>query len=181
MNGNYTLQVAFSIIPIVIIWFLWKRRNTISHDGAYQERKIFWEINDTIIKFFKVRFHIQVSGREWSKIVDDLQYIKIHNSFKLIKWKPPELGWLKGNIDGPSKGNPSPTSIAFCIRDHYGDLVVAQGNRIKDITSLEVEAMAILECLKYCTMNSISQIIVKSDSWVMLQMLNIVWEVPWNI
>ncbi|PHT74343.1 hypothetical protein T459_21620 [Capsicum annuum] len=151
-------------MPTIIIWFLWKRRNTIRHNGAYQERKIFWEINDTIIKFVKVRFYFKVTGREWSKIVDELKSIRIHNSYKLIKWNPPKIGLLKGNTDGASKGNPGPTSIALCIRNHYGDLVVAQGNRIKDITSLEAEAMAILECLKFRTMNSISQIIVKSDS-----------------
>lgn len=39
----------------------------------------------------------------------------------------PEIGWLKGNIDGASKGNPRPSSIIFCIRNHGGDLVVAKG------------------------------------------------------
>lgn len=86
----------------------------------------------------------------------------------MISWSPPQSGWLKGNTDGASKENPGPSSIAFCMRDEHGNLVVAQEIKIKNITSLEAEALAIRECLKYCSTNFIKQIILESDSWIMV-------------
>lgn len=43
-------------------------------------------------------------------------------SYKVITWKFPENGSYKCNSDGACKGNPSPSSSAFCIRDGEGNL-----------------------------------------------------------
>lgn len=107
------------------------------------------------MRFIKLRFHVDVVGREWIRIIDELHVVKIFNSLKLISWFLPESGWLKGNKDGASKENPVPSSIAFCIRDKHGNQVVAQGIGIKKTTSLEAETLAIRECLKCCSSNSI--------------------------
>lgn len=175
------LNDVYNMVPIVILWFLWKRRNTIRHRVNYHEKKIFQEITNISIKFIKLIYHLKVIERDWVKIVDKLQSVRVFYSFKLIKWIPPDNGWRKGNTDCASKGNQGLSSFAFYIRDEYRDLVVAKGSRIKDTTSLEVEAIAIRECLNYCRLNSINQIIVKSDSWAMVQMLNNQWEISWSV
>lgn len=93
---------------------LWKRRNIVLNRDAYHERKIYWELDNTIVKFIKLR---EVAGRKWSNIVDELQSYNKYSSFKLVQWFPPETRWLKGNTDGVSKGNPGPSSFGFCVRD----------------------------------------------------------------
>lgn len=174
-------MLSTTLCPLLSFDF-WGKGETLSrHGGSYPERKVFWEINDTIVKFIKVRFNIQLIGRDWTKIVDELQEIRSHTSFKLIRWNPPKDGWFKGNSDGASKENPGPSSIAFCIRNNKGELMVAKGQRIHNTTSLEAKALAIRECMQYCSDNSIVHIIMESDSWSMVQILSKVWEVPWSI
>lgn len=76
---------------------------------------------------------MEVAGRNQVKIEDELQSVRFSSSFKLIRWIAPETGWLKWNTDDASKGNPDPSSTAFFIRVEHGDLVVAQGSRIKEL------------------------------------------------
>ncbi|KAG5595732.1 hypothetical protein H5410_036964, partial [Solanum commersonii] len=54
------------IVCSSVLWCLWKRRNTILHRGSFSERKVIWEINDTILKVIKTRFygHGTNSGRK---------------------------------------------------------------------------------------------------------------------
>ncbi|PHU04979.1 hypothetical protein BC332_25801 [Capsicum chinense] len=91
------------------------------------------------------------------------------------------IKWFKGNTDGALKENLGPRSIPFCIRDQHGNLLVAQGNKIRDTTSLEAKAMAIRACPTYCRRNSISQLILESDSRTTVQILNTQWEIPWSL
>lgn len=121
------------------------------------------------MKFIKVRFNIGILGRDWVRILDELQTSRGTTSFKMIYWKPPKVGWLKGNIHGASKTNPGPSFIAFYTRDQQGNLLVAQDNIIRDTTNLEAKAMAIRACLIYCRRNYISQLVLESDSWIMVQ------------
>lgn len=87
--------------------------------------------------------------------MDDIHEYRFSFTRKLVRWIQRESGWLKGNIDSASKGNPRPTSIVFCIRYWFGDLVIAKGSRIKYTTSLVAEAKTIRECLQLCTTNLI--------------------------
>lgn len=163
-GGNSRLKVAFTVIPIPILWFLWKRINIILHDDKYSKRKILWEINDSIINFVKIRFEMVIVGILWSNIVDDLQAYNSITTVKIVKWSPPDQGWFKGNTDGASRGNPSPSSFVFCIRDHEGNMVVAKGSSIHDTTYLVAEATAIKECSRFCKDKGIHQIVMESDS-----------------
>ncbi|MCD9645116.1 hypothetical protein HAX54_033792, partial [Datura stramonium] len=43
----------------------------------------------------------------------------------LLRLESPLEGWFKCNSDGNSKGNPGPSSMAFCIRNRKGDLIYA--------------------------------------------------------
>lgn len=100
---------------------------------------------------------------------------------RIVKWVPPHDPWFKGNTDVVSRGNPGPTSFYFCIRNGEAYSVVAKGQRIKDTASLKTEAIAIRECLFYRNDNVIQHIIIQSDSWFMVKILQGNWEVPWSV
>ncbi|KAH0642112.1 hypothetical protein KY290_033711 [Solanum tuberosum] len=89
--------------------------------------------------------------------------------------------WLKCNTDGASRGNPGLSSIALCIRDHTWNLVVAKGRRIQEVNSVKAEAIAIKECLEYCHKMKYQQIILETDSWSLVQILQGTWEKPWSM
>lgn len=57
-------------------------------------------------------------------------------SSTVVRWFTPPEGWLKCNTDGASRGNPSPSAIAFCIRNKEGNLLVAKGVKIGETTNL---------------------------------------------
>lgn len=67
---------------------------------------------------------MEIAKRKWVTVVE-LQSCRVSSSYKIVRWIPLETGWLKVNTNGASKGNPCPSSIAFCIRDQNGYLVVA--------------------------------------------------------
>ncbi|KAH0746169.1 hypothetical protein KY285_007826 [Solanum tuberosum] len=90
-------------------------------------------------------------------------------------------GWLKCNTDSASRGNPGPSSVAFCVRNHDGNLVGAKGLQIADTSNLVAEAKAICEGLQYCFDKRFSNIIVETDSLSMVNIINGIWEVPWSV
>ncbi|KAH0712259.1 hypothetical protein KY289_008218 [Solanum tuberosum] len=132
-QGNSRVKMVYQAMPNIILWFLWKRRNTILHGG------------------------------------------------KVVRWIPPPVGWLKCNTDSASRGNPGPSSVAFCVRNHDGNLVGAKGLQIADTSNLVAEAKAICEGLQYCFDKRFSNIIVETNSLSMVNIINGIWEVPWSV
>ncbi|KAH0704298.1 hypothetical protein KY290_017150 [Solanum tuberosum] len=59
-----------------------------------------------------------------------LQSYKPTLYYDVVNWKPPEMGWIKCNTDGASKGNPRQSSYGFCIRNHTGQLLYAEAQII---------------------------------------------------
>ncbi|KAH0689167.1 hypothetical protein KY289_016525 [Solanum tuberosum] len=72
-EGTFRIQVVYQIVPIIILWFLWKRRNTILHGGSFSERKVIWEINDIILKVIRTRFKRYIGRNDWPHIVTELK------------------------------------------------------------------------------------------------------------
>lgn len=138
--------MVFQVVPIVILWCLWKRRNTILHGGSFSERKVIWEINDIILKAIKTRFKRDIGRNSWPDIITDLQGHRNNCSINIVRWIPPPTNWVKCNTNGTSRGNPGPSSTAFCIRDYSGSLMVAKGFKIQDTSNL-AEARPIREGL----------------------------------
>ncbi|XP_060186235.1 uncharacterized protein LOC132615631 [Lycium barbarum] len=68
-----------------------------------------------------------------------------------VIWRTPDIGWIKVNTDGTSRGSPGRSSWAFCVRDERGDVIQAQSREIEDLqsTNTEAEALAILQALGY--------------------------------
>ncbi|KAG5605428.1 hypothetical protein H5410_026920 [Solanum commersonii] len=57
----------------------------------------------------------------------------------------------------------------------------SKGVRIQDVPRLKVEALVIKECLEYCHKINYQQIILETDSWSLVQILQGTWESPWNV
>lgn len=55
-KADARVKVIFQVVPILILWSLWKRRNTILHRGKYSVGKVIWDITKNICKFMKRGF-----------------------------------------------------------------------------------------------------------------------------
>ncbi|XP_060211803.1 uncharacterized protein LOC132639368 [Lycium barbarum] len=98
-----------------------------------------------------------------------------------VAWRVAISGWYKCNSDSASRGNPGPSSVAFCIRDDNGDLVYAATQKITDGNNLVVEAVAIKQGINYCMDHQMYPLLVETDSLAMKMFIRGTWEVPWCI
>ncbi|XP_060216573.1 uncharacterized protein LOC132644045 [Lycium barbarum] len=167
------LKPLYQATPALILWQIWKGRITWRHGGSISVNKVFYEINRNMYLFAQQKFPwMQNLPRSWSVIVQHLEKFSMPISCKQVIWKPPELGSFKCNTDCASRCNPRPSSVAFCIRNHSGDLMYAGGRRLSDTTNLIAEAVAIDERVKYCIDNIFLPLIVETDSLTMQKILD---------
>lgn len=100
---------------------------------------------------------------------------------KNIIWRLPNTDQIKCNCDGASKGNQGESFYSFCIRNHHGDLIWAETNRIGTTSNNKAEAMTILMCLRFYRSLQSSTIILETNSFAMKSMLNKEWKIPWEL
>ncbi|KAH0670595.1 hypothetical protein KY285_010952 [Solanum tuberosum] len=99
---------------------------------------------------------------------------------KVVKWIKHMVGY-KCNLDGASKGNPGPSSRAYCIRDVEGNFVYAEVKRIEDNNNLKAEIKAITMGLEYCRTKEIFPVILETGSLAVKKMIYGEWDVPWSV
>ncbi|KAH0669287.1 hypothetical protein KY285_023446 [Solanum tuberosum] len=110
-----------------------------------------------------------------------LEVYKLAFQTQVVRWLMPHVGWWKCNTDGASRGNPGPSAAAFCISNSAGDLVGAKGVKIQDSTSIVAEAIVVREGLQYYWEHGLIQVLLESDSYALVKMLNGEWDVPWSV
>ncbi|XP_060177940.1 uncharacterized protein LOC132607880 [Lycium barbarum] len=84
----------------------------------------------------------------------------------------------KCNTDGAAKGNPRPSSTAFCIRNEEGDLVHAVAKILIDGSNIVAKAEAIRMGLMYCVEKELFPLIKETDSMTMKMIINGEWKIP---
>lgn len=115
VQGNARQKVFFQAIPNLILWFLWKRRNSVLHGGNYTTSKVIWDINSTAQKFIKVKFKYTDVPSTWPHMVALLDGFRPRFISKWVKWYPPPSDWWKCNTEGASRGNPGPMLLLFVL------------------------------------------------------------------
>lgn len=142
------------------------------HEGTYSINKLFWDINNTIQKLIRLKFKYIEIPDTWPQMITILDAFRPTFQYKVVSWINPPQGWWKCNTDGASRGNPGPSATAFCVRNFNSDLVGAKGLKIEDSINTVVEAIAIREGLWYCREHGFLNIIIKTDSSAMVNILN---------
>ncbi|OIT40476.1 hypothetical protein A4A49_55686, partial [Nicotiana attenuata] len=83
--------------------------------------------------------------------------------------------------DGCSKGNLGLASGGGCLRDQYGDLIMAYSTFFGSCTNNMAEARAILVGLIWCIDNGYKEVEIKSDSLILINAINNQAGTPWQI
>ncbi|XP_060210738.1 uncharacterized protein LOC132637701 [Lycium barbarum] len=94
-------------------------------------------------------------------------------------WTSPPQGWFKCNSDGASKGNPGPSSSAYCVRDSVREFIHASVRRIADTHCLVAEAKAMYNGIVYYVNIHLMPLYVETDSLTPVKIVEGEWEVPW--
>lgn len=131
------LQQIYNAIPALICWELRKRRNNRRHGGDVSIHAMIQHVHVNIHFLIRTLFpKMKVLELSWGEVIRALTDYK-HRLFHLIvKWDFPYVGYQKCNTDGTSKGNPSPSTYGFCIKDHNGNLFYAQAGQLGQMTNI---------------------------------------------
>lgn len=91
------------------------------------------------------------------KYMEEYASLVIH---KMVKWSHPPSGSFKCNTNGSCRGNPGPGSMAFCVRNEFGDLVFAESRLLERCTVIEAEIKTIIMGIVYCQQHKLLPLIV---------------------
>lgn len=93
--NNIRIRGVFQVVPIFILWFLWKRRNTVLHGASFTTGRVMWEVTKTLRKYLRSSFNISCDNRNWPQIVELLEKYRPRYTYKTVRWFPPLEGWVK--------------------------------------------------------------------------------------
>lgn len=71
--------------------------------------------------------------------------------------------------------------MALCIRDKRGDLIYTRAKTILDTTSIWAETTALHDGLEFCMNNNLFPLVLETDSLFLGNIVEGVWDTPWNI
>ncbi len=76
------------------------------------------------------------------------------------------------NADGAARGNPGPAAIGATIKDETGNLITSVSRRIGITTNNQAEYRAVITALEKAISLGAKQVILKSDSELVVQQIN---------
>ena len=76
------------------------------------------------------------------------------------------------NVDGASRGNPGPAAIGITLRDENKKIIDTISDRIGETTNNQAEYRALISGLKKAVSLGARQVLVNSDSELMVKQLN---------
>ncbi|KAH0711960.1 hypothetical protein KY289_007919 [Solanum tuberosum] len=176
------LKPVLMAVPLFICWQVWKRRNALKFGGSMSYLSMRGGIANNLIllakQLYPWMYHLP---NNWPELVRYLIGYTPRIGCKVVYWKLPRHNTFKCNTDDSSKGNPGPSSSAFCIRDDQGNLVYAEGNMIGLSNNLIAEVVAIRLGLEYCRIHNLLPLILETDSLAAMKMIEGAWHRPWEV
>lgn len=89
-----------------------------------------------------------------------------------VKWKKPDFGVVKLNVDAAIKLRNVSFSMGLVLRDHSGTLILGKTICRSMVHSVfEAEALAILEGLQWLVTLSFDKVVIESDSYLSVKAL----------
>lgn len=139
-TGNTLLSWLFKMFPIMILWEIWKARNTAKFENMLMSPSdaIIANVKLAIQKTYRV-FILELKHNAKSLRVAeyfDLSTVPCEEIATLVLWHPPRSNWYKLNSDGATKNNPGLSGSGGRIRDSQGNFMRAYNFFICIHTSL---------------------------------------------
>ncbi|XP_060211852.1 uncharacterized protein LOC132639424 [Lycium barbarum] len=192
------MQAIYNIVPSIIVWELWKKRNGDKHNNKVTDARVIYQASTLIQQLVRLRKPgIQHVPHRWPEILQILESFVPRLKVTKVLWEFLVEGVWKCNIDGATRGNlkgvwkcntdgatrvnPGRSSYAFCVRTHNGDLVHPCAKEMQEGTNTESEVKALLEATRFCLSKHVYSFILETDSMLMKMILEREWKPPWNI
>ncbi|CAN4101057.1 unnamed protein product [Withania somnifera] len=152
------LKPLYQAAPANILWQVWKWRNTVLYGGNMTKNRVIYEINWNFHMLARIKYPwLSNIPFDWVHIIKFFEDYRPRIRSLQITWTKPLL-----------VGNPGPSSIAFCTRDHQGDFVYSRAKQIEETTNMCVETKAIKEGVEYCYTKGLWPLIIETDCLAMV-------------
>jgi hypothetical protein len=146
-DSNIAGQVA------TLMWHIWQSRND-----------VVW--NNTQFSPTQIGLQSFNTWQAWYAA----NYSQSHNhqaaqNINNTRWRRPNEGWLKINVDAAFFRDQRKTSVACCVRQDNGSFLCAQTRNLSYVpTVLEGEALALLEAARLAVQQGWDRVVFESDS-----------------
>ncbi|KAL8527722.1 hypothetical protein ACS0TY_005534 [Phlomoides rotata] len=171
---------------ISTLWSIWHARN----------RAVFYDIQPSIQRCMafviaSIKETDQVTLGHFSGSVRELLILGClglsgcpspPTSTTVIRWRPPQAGWYKVNVDGSAPISPGPIFAGAIFRNSRGFFVAAFSKSVGWGFPLEVELASILHAILFAFDYGWHSLWVESDSILAIHTLqNRIQIVPWRL
>ncbi|KAE8698668.1 serine/threonine-protein kinase AFC1-like [Hibiscus syriacus] len=114
-------SIIWSLIPGVVLWLLWKARNSVVFEDWKLDRStLFFICRFRLVKWFLAKYpnvSIQVDSLVGDPTLADKHQSSDHKRMKVQGWSPPPLHFFKVNVDGAVSGDGLLGGIGGILRD----------------------------------------------------------------
>ncbi|WCJ35671.1 DNAse I-like superfamily protein [Euphorbia peplus] len=161
--GNLSSAARWRSIPWPVIfsvacWWIWRWRN----EGIFDPNKSS--------RLNKVDFIVE-QCMDFCKAYEANGTLRSGVRGQLVAWKCPEVGWVRLNCDGASKGNPGPGSAGGLIRSTEGCWISGFTCNLGICTAVLAELWGLYFGLDLAWKLGMRQVEVELDSQVVIQLV----------
>lgn len=166
-----------TIVPCLILWFLWTARNDSKHRGIFVR-------SDTIIyrvvRQVRLLHHCRLlSSESWMGLFHVAASLGLFYSSSPprppplpIVWLPPDPGWVKLNTDGAFRMSTLDSGMGGVVRDHHGEVLFAFHEHGSVSSSISVELAALLSGLSHTIRLGHTRMWIEVDALLVVQLLS---------
>ncbi|KAL0329004.1 UNVERIFIED_CONTAM: hypothetical protein Sradi_4887100 [Sesamum radiatum] len=175
-----------SILPILILWFLWTERNDSKHRNmSFNAKRIIWRVHNYL-------WGLQVckqNGRKWwredhhvaTQLGLKIQRSEPEKKITIVRWRKPNNQGFKLNTNGASKGSTGLAGAGGIIRDDRGHTVVAFQEFLGIATNTYAEISAVAKGLEIAHNRGLNDIWVEMDSKVGIALIKEKYTGHWKV
>lgn len=124
--SNTTIKgQLLGIIPSIVTWHLWTHRCKARLENQHESMEEIWRsIKIWIVKVSEKLKVVKPMFRQDEMLLLDFPSKPIRAKLvQVVKWKRPQFGWFKLNVDGSSRENPGATGAGGVIQDDKGKII----------------------------------------------------------
>lgn len=148
----------WNLIWGVAVWLLWKWRSN----------SIF---RTDFIKPYNPLAVVNSVWRTFAQSEDLREVVNSSTTVTRVTWEPPQLGWVKVNVDGAVTRNRTRAGCGGVITDHKGNWIVGFTQMLTQCTVLEAKEWGVYKGLLLAWEHGFKRVIVESDSRCLVEAL----------